>query len=31
MESELRGLRKDIRNSRVRSINTQLDSRYTWQ
>ena len=31
MESELRGLRKDIRNSRVRSINSQLDSRYTWQ
>lgn len=31
MESELRGLRKDIRNSRVRSINNQLDSRYTWQ
>jgi hypothetical protein len=31
MESELRGLRKDIRNSRVRSINSQLDSRYSWQ
>jgi hypothetical protein len=31
MESELRGLRKDIRNSRVRSINNQLDSRYSWQ
>jgi hypothetical protein len=31
MESELRGLWKDIRNSRVRSINNQLDSRYSWQ
>jgi hypothetical protein len=31
MEAELKGLRKDIRNSRTRSINSQLDSRYSWQ
>jgi hypothetical protein len=31
MEAELKGLRKDIRNSRTRSINSPLDSRYSWQ
>jgi len=31
MEAELRGLRKDIRNSRTRSISSQFDSRYSWQ
>jgi hypothetical protein len=31
MENELRGLRKDIRNSRTRMISSQFDSRYSWQ
>jgi hypothetical protein len=31
MENELKGLRKDIRNSRSRSMNSQFDSRYSWQ
>jgi hypothetical protein len=31
MENELKGLRKDIRNSRTRSISSQFDSRYSWQ
>ncbi len=31
MEAELKGLRKDIRNSRTRSAYNQLDSRYSWQ
>jgi hypothetical protein len=31
MENELKGLRKDIRNSRTRMISSQFDSRYSWQ
>jgi hypothetical protein len=31
MEDEIRGLRKDIRNSKGSQYNNQIDSRYKWQ